>query len=91
VQRAIRKYINEESGKIDSSMGEDYINQTFDMLDSEIEKAKKEEIERARKNKLKEWKQFEKMNYKQRNKKKSGKKRKEGRRWYERKGRNKRV
>ena len=38
MQRAIRKYIKKESKKIDRSMGEDYINQTFDMLDSEIDK-----------------------------------------------------
>ena len=62
MQRAIKRYIKKESEKIDSSMGEDYINQTFDMLDSEIDKAKRREIQRARRKKLREWKQMKRMN-----------------------------
>ena len=62
MQRAIRKYIKKESKKIDRSMGEDYINQTFDMLDSEIDKVRRGEIKRARRKKLREWKRIEKEN-----------------------------
>ena len=62
MQKAIRKYLKKESERIDSSMGKDYINQTFDMLDFEIDKAKRREIKRARKKKLGEWKRIEKMN-----------------------------
>lgn len=62
MQKAIRKYLKKESEKIDSSMGKDYINQTFDMLDFEIDKAKRREIKRARRKKLGEWKRIEKMN-----------------------------
>lgn len=70
MQKAIRQYLKKEAEKIDSSMGEDYINQTFDMLDSEIDKAKRREIKRARRKKLREWKRLEKMNCGHRNKKK---------------------
>ena len=62
MQKAIKKYLKKEAEKMDSSMGKDYINQTFDMLDSEIDKAKRREIKRARKKKLREWKRIEKMN-----------------------------
>ncbi|MBA7574156.1 hypothetical protein ES695_08230 [Candidatus Atribacteria bacterium 1244-E10-H5-B2] len=62
MQKAIRKYLKKEAERIDSSMGKDYINQTFDMLDSEIDKAKRREIKRARRKKLGEWKRIEKMN-----------------------------
>jgi len=62
MQKAIRKYLKKESEKIDGSMGRDYINQTFDILDSEIDKAKRREIKRARRKKLGEWKRIEKMN-----------------------------
>jgi len=62
MQKAIRKYVKKESEKLDISMGENYINQTFDMLDSEIDKAKRREIKRARRKKLGEWKRIEKMN-----------------------------
>jgi len=62
MQKAIRKYLKKESERIDSSMGKDYINQTFDLLDSEIDKAKRREIKRARRKKLGEWKRTEKMN-----------------------------
>jgi len=62
MQKAIRKYVKKESEKLDISMGEDYINQTFDMLDSEIDRAKRREIKKARRKKLGEWKRIEKMN-----------------------------
>jgi len=62
MQKAIRKYLKKEAEKIDGSMGENYINQTFDMLDSEIDRAKRREIKRARRKKLGEWKRIEKMN-----------------------------
>jgi len=62
MQKAIRKYVNKEAEKLDISMGENYINQTFDMLDSEIDRAKRREIKRARRKKLGEWKRIEKMN-----------------------------
>jgi len=70
MQKAIRKYLKKESEKLDISMGEDYINQTFDMLDSEVDKAKRREIKNARRKKLKEWKRLEKMNCRRNNKKK---------------------
>lgn len=70
MQRAIKKYIKKEAEKIDSSKGENYINQTFDMLDSEIDKAKRREIKEARRKKLREWKRLEKMNCRRNNKKK---------------------
>ena len=63
MQKAIRKYVKKESETLDISLGEDYINQTFDMLDSEIDRAKRREIKRARRKKLGEWKRIEKMNY----------------------------
>ncbi len=62
MQKAIRKYLKKESEKIDSSMGKDRIDQAFDMLDSNIDKAKTREIKRARRKKLGEWKRIEKMN-----------------------------
>jgi len=62
MQKAIRKYVKKESEKLDISMGEDYINQTFDILDSEIDRAKRREIKRARRKKLGEWRRIEKMN-----------------------------
>lgn len=71
MQKAIRKCIKKETEKMDSSKGEDYINQTFDMVDSEIDKAKRREIKRARKKKLREWKRIEKMNCGQNKKRRS--------------------
>jgi hypothetical protein len=62
MQKAIRKYLKKESEKIDSSMGKDHIDQAFDILDSNIDKAKRREIKRARRKKLGEWKRIEKMN-----------------------------
>ena len=62
MQKAIRKYVKKESEKLDISMGENYINQTFDMLDSEIDRAKRREIKEARRKKLREWKRIEKIN-----------------------------
>ena len=62
MQKAIREYLKKEAEKIDISLGKDYINQTFDMLDSEIDKAKRREIKRARRKKIREWKRIEKMN-----------------------------
>lgn len=62
MQKAIRKYLKKEAEKMDSRLGKDYIDQTFDMLDSEIDKAKRREIKRARRKKLGEWKRIEKMN-----------------------------
>ena len=70
MQKAIRKYLKKEAEKIDGSMGKGYINQTFDMLDSEIDKAKRREIKRARRKKLGEWKRIEKMNCGHNNRKK---------------------
>jgi hypothetical protein len=70
MQKAIRKYLKKESEKVDSSMGKDYINQTFDMLDYEIDKAKRREIKRARRKKLGEWKRIERMNCGHNNRKK---------------------
>jgi len=62
MQKAIRKYLKKESEKIDSSIGKDQIDEAFDVLDSNIDKAKKREIKRARRKKLGEWKRIEKMN-----------------------------
>ena len=62
MQKAIRKYLKKEAEKMNTSMGKDYINQTFDMLDSEIDKAKRREVKRARRKKLGEWKRIEKIN-----------------------------
>jgi len=70
VQRAIRKYVEKESEKLDISLGKDRINQTFDMLDSEIDKVKKKEIKRARNKKLREWKRLGRLNFRHNNKKK---------------------
>ncbi|GAH66571.1 unnamed protein product [marine sediment metagenome] len=70
MQKAIRKYLKKEAEKIDTNMGKNYINQTFDMLDSEIDKAKRREIKRARRKKLGEWKRIEKMNCGHNNRKK---------------------
>lgn len=78
MQKAIRKYLKKESEKLAISMGEDYINQTFDMLDSEIDKAKRREIKKARSKKLKEWKRLEKMNYRRDNKKRLKRRTKKG-------------
>ncbi|GAH99280.1 unnamed protein product, partial [marine sediment metagenome] len=64
--------------KLDISMGEDYINQTFDMLDSEIDKAKRREIKKARRKKLKGWKRLEKMNCGRDNKKRLKRRTKKG-------------
>ena len=74
MQKAIRKYVKKESEKLDISLGEDYINQTFDMLDSEIDRAKRREIKRARRKKLGEWKRIEKMNCGHLNSRKRGRK-----------------
>ncbi|MBA7577778.1 hypothetical protein ES708_19633 [subsurface metagenome] len=62
MQKAIRKYLKKEAEKIDGSLGKDRIDQAFDMLDSNIDKAKTREIKRARRKKLGEWKRIEKMN-----------------------------
>ena len=62
MQKAIRKYLKKEAEKMDSRLGKNYINQTFDMLDSEIDKAKRREVKRDRRKKLGEWKRIEKMN-----------------------------
>jgi len=62
MKKAIRKYVKKESEKLDISLGENYINQTFDMLDSELDRAKRREIKEARRKKLREWKRIEKMN-----------------------------
>ncbi|MCK4446997.1 MAG: hypothetical protein KAW56_07940 [Candidatus Marinimicrobia bacterium] len=70
MQRAIRKYIKKESEKLDFSSGKDHINQTFDMLDFEIDKVKRREIKRARSKKLKEWKRWGRLNCGHNNKKK---------------------
>ena len=70
MQRAIRRYIKKESEKIESDMGEDNINKAFDMIDSEIDKAKRSEINRARRKKLREWKRLENLNCWHGNKKK---------------------
>lgn len=70
MQRAIRKYIKKESEKIDFSSGKDHINQTFDMLDSEIDEVKRKEIKRTRNKKLKEWKRLEDLNCWHNNRKK---------------------
>jgi len=75
MQKAIRKYVKKESEKLDISMGENYINQTFDMLDSEIDRAKRREIKRARRKKLGEWKRIERLDCGHNN----GKKRLKGR------------
>ena len=69
MERAIKHYVKGESEKIDINLGRDYINQTFDLLDSEIDKVKRREIKKARKKKLKEWKRIEKMNFGQSKKK----------------------
>jgi len=83
MQKAIRKYLKKEAGKMNASRGKDYIEQAFDMLDSEIDEAKRREVKRARRKKLGEWKRLERMNCRSDNKKrlKRGTKKRRGMIW----------
>jgi len=62
MQRAINHYIKKRSVNINSGLGEDHINQTFDLIDDEINQVRRSEIKKARKKKLMEWRKREKLN-----------------------------
>jgi len=64
MQRAINHYIKKRSVNINSGLGEDHINQTFDLIDDEINQVKKVEIKKARTKKLIEWRRRKKLNCK---------------------------
>jgi len=72
MQRAINHYIKKRSVNINSGLGEDHINQTFDLIDDEINQVRKAEIKKARKKKLMEWRKREKLNCRHDNKKLRG-------------------
>ena len=71
MQRAINHYIKKRSVNINSGLGEDHINQTFDLIDDEINQVRRAEIKKAREKKLMEWRKKEKLNCR-RNKKQFG-------------------
>lgn len=52
MHRAISHYIKKRVEKIDSDKNESYINQTFDLIEAEIDKVKRTEINKAKKRKL---------------------------------------
>ena len=62
MQRAIVHYIKKRSVNINSGLGEDHINQTFDLIDNEINQVRRAEIKKAREKKLIEWRKREKLN-----------------------------
>ena len=62
MQRAINHYIKKRSENINSGLGEEHINQTFDLIDDEINQVRKVEIKKAREKKLREWRKKEKLN-----------------------------
>jgi len=72
MQRAINHYIKKRSVNINSGLGEDHINQTFDLIDNEINQVRRAEIKKAREKKLMEWRKREKLNHGQSNKKMKG-------------------
>jgi len=69
MQRAINHYIKKRSVNINSGLGEDHINQTFDLIDDEINQVRRAEIKKAREKKLMEWRKREKLNCRHNNKK----------------------
>jgi len=69
MQRAIVHYIKKRSVNINSGLGEDHINQTFDLIDDEINQVKRAEIKKAREKKLMEWRRKEKLNCRHNNNK----------------------
>jgi len=62
MQRAINHYIKKRSVNINGGLGEDHINQTFDLIDDEINQVRRAEIKKAREKKLREWRKREKLN-----------------------------
>ena len=72
MQRAINHYIKKRSVNINSGLGEDHINQTFDLIDDEINQVRRAEIKKAREKKLMEWRKKEKLNCRHNNKKMKG-------------------
>jgi len=68
MQRAINHYIKKRSENINSELGENNINQSFDLIDNEIDLVKRVEIKKAREKKLIEWRKREKLNCKHNNK-----------------------
>ena len=64
MQRAINHYIKKRSKNIDNAEhpGENFINQTFDLIDDEINQVRRVEIKKAREKKLMEWRKKEKIN-----------------------------
>jgi len=62
MQRAINHYIKKRSVNINGELGEDHINQTFDLIDDEINQVRRIEIKKAREKKLREWRRKEKLN-----------------------------
>jgi len=75
MQRAINHYIKKRSVNINSGLGEDHINQTFDLIDDEINQVRRAEIKKAREKKLMEWRKKEKLNCRHNNKKMKGRSR----------------
>jgi len=69
MQRAINHYIKKRSVNINSGLGEDHINQTFDLIDNEINQVRRAEIKKAREKKLMEWRKREKINCRHNNNK----------------------
>jgi len=62
MQRAINHYIKKRTANINGELSEDRINQTFDLIDNEIDLVRKAEIKKAREKKLREWRRKEKLN-----------------------------
>jgi len=54
MHRAISHYIKKKAAKINKEKSEDYINQTFDLIESEIDLVKRTEIKKFRIKKLRE-------------------------------------
>jgi len=69
MQRAINHYIKKRSVNINSGLGEDHINQTFDLIDDEINQVRRAEIKKARTKKLMEWRRRKKLNCRHKNNK----------------------
>jgi len=69
MKRAINHYIKKRSVNLNGDLGEDHINQTFELIDYEINQVKRSEIKKARKKKLMEWRKREKLNSGRNNKK----------------------
>lgn len=62
MQRAINHYIKKRSENINGGLGEEHINQTFDLIDDEINQVRRAEIKKVREKKLMEWRRKEKLN-----------------------------